>query len=250
MKKRISGKMKKLPSRVKRTPGVVAKAKPKRKQPRKNSAAKRLAMPAHIHPYGVTAHGDLDWHLAKHQKLMKKFPAERQEKVGRAYELAKERHADQVRHGGMPYIIHPVRIANILMSEWGVEDANVVAAALLHDVVEDTRTTVKEIKDEMGDEIGRLVDGLTMWKGSETYELYCKRVARGSDALRLIKCADVLDNLRSWHEIENSEVGLPRWWRRVNDYILPMADTTYPPAGMTIRSLLNDKWYLKMAEME
>lgn len=216
---------------------------------KKPAAGKRLAVPAHAHPYGLNLHRDLDWHTEKFQKSLKRLPADGQTSVTQAYNLARERHTDQVRQGGSPYIIHPIRIANILMSEWNVRNGDIVAAAILHDVVEDTATTIKEVKDLFGENIGKLVDGMTMWKGSETYELYCKRLARGSEQLRLIKCADVLDNLRSWHEIEALD-GLPRWWRQVNDQILPIADITYQPAAVTIRALLNDRWFLKMAKME
>ena len=117
MNKRITGKIKKRSGLAKRTPRGISKAKPKRKQPRKTSAVKRPAVPAHVHPYGAGAHTDLDWHLAKLQKLVKKFPAERQDQVSQAYKLARKRHGAQTRQGGSPYIIHPVRIANILMSD-------------------------------------------------------------------------------------------------------------------------------------
>lgn len=195
-------------------------------------------------------HRDLDWHTKKFQKLTRRLPEDGQRTVERALQVSKERHEGQTRLGGSPYIIHPLRIANILMGEWNVTDPSVVGAALLHDVVEDTQTTIKEVKDLFGDQIGKLVDGMTMWKGSETYEIYCRRVSRGPETLRLIKCADALDNLRSWHETDASPEGLTLWWRQVNDHVLPIADNTFPQAATTIRSLLQDRWFLRMANME
>lgn len=201
------------------------------------------------HPYGPERHPDLDWQSSKLHKSLQRLPEAERDTVKKALELARKRHEGQTRQGGSPYIIHPIRMANILMTEWGLRDADALAATMLHDVVEDTPTTIKEVKDVFGEAIGRLVDGMTMWKGSETYELYCKRLARGSETLRIIKCADVLDNLRSWHEVETFEA-FPRWWRQVNDWILPIADNTYEPAAASLRLLLNDGWFLKMAEME
>lgn len=216
----------------------------------KSAGRKSSGIPSHVHPYGANVHRDLDWHEKKFQKLTGRLPADGQKTVQRALDYSRDRHGSQQRYGGSPYIIHPLRISNILMSEWGVLNAAVIAAALLHDVVEDTQTTIKEIKDTFGDEIGKLVDGMTMWKGSETYELYCKRVARGPQNLRIIKCADVLDNLRSWHEVGETPDAMTRWWREVNGCVLPIADATEPQAAASIRALLEDRWYLKMAQMQ
>lgn len=81
------------------------------------------------------------------------------ETVKRAYDVAKEHHKNQLRQSGEPYIIHPIAVASIL-ADLGM-DSQSVAAALLHDTVEDTDVTKADIEREFGDEIAQLVDGVT-----------------------------------------------------------------------------------------
>lgn len=81
------------------------------------------------------------------------------ELLRRAYDLAKEAHQGQVRKTGAPYITHPLAVAKML-AETGL-DAPTLAAALLHDTVEDTHLTLAMIKDEFGAEIASLIDGVT-----------------------------------------------------------------------------------------
>ena len=97
------------------------------------------------------------------EKLMEQLPerytpADR-ELVIRAYHVAEEAHRDQKRHSGEPYINHCIAVANIL-SELKVP-AEVVAAGLLHDTVEDTSITLADIRSEFGDTVRLLVDGVT-----------------------------------------------------------------------------------------
>src|SRR6478735_2825716 len=69
--------------------------------------------------------------------------------IERAYAVAERAHSGQKRRSGEPYITHPVAVAQI------------IAAALLHDTVEDTEYTLDELRDQFGDEIAMLVDGVT-----------------------------------------------------------------------------------------
>lgn len=205
---------------------------------------------ADFYPYNPSKHDDFKWQQARFEKLLKGFDDVHQELIKKAFAFAKDRHCKMSRANGIPYIIHPVRIANILLDEWNETRPDIVAASLLHDVVEDTQTTVREIKDAFGDDVGKLIDGITMWKGSETPEVYLKRVARGPQGLRLIKCADVLDNLRSWHECPPELADkFPRWWRQAKDYVVPMAEKTHQPSAETIFAIIEDPWYLKKANM-
>jgi len=206
--------------------------------------------PDGIYPYDRGRHGDLVWHLAQFDRLLKKYTPEDQEVLKKALAFARERHEKQVRKDGSPFIIHPVRIASVISTEWSVRETPIVAAGLLHDVIEDTQTTIREVKDAFGDEISKLVDGMTMWPGSETPEVYLKRVARGPRQLRIIKCADVLDNLRSWPECEDDVPDrFSRWWRQAHDYALPMAEETMDVAAKRIREIVEDEWYLRKAHM-
>ena len=82
-----------------------------------------------------------------------------QERIRAAYQLAVEKHGDQKRSSGEPYIIHPLSVAAILVG-LGM-DSESVMAGLLHDVVEDTDCTVEELTQKFGKEVALLVDGVT-----------------------------------------------------------------------------------------
>jgi len=85
-------------------------------------------------------------------------PADR-ELIKRAYRVAEEAHYGQMRRSGKPYITHCLAVANILVDLY--VPATVVAAGLLHDTVEDTNVTLDDITRDFGDEIAKLVDGVT-----------------------------------------------------------------------------------------
>lgn len=84
---------------------------------------------------------------------------EEQKIIQHAYEYAKQAHGDQVRASGEPYITHPAEVAKILARLR--LDAPTIAAALLHDVAEDTTRTIKQIETEFGREVATLVEGVT-----------------------------------------------------------------------------------------
>lgn len=77
----------------------------------------------------------------------------------KAYLYAKEKHKNQLRKSGEPYIIHPLNVAYILAT-LGL-DTQTICAALLHDVVEDTEATYEDIKSQFGQEIAQIVEGVT-----------------------------------------------------------------------------------------
>ena len=79
--------------------------------------------------------------------------------IDRAYALAEKAHGGQRRRSGEPYICHPLSVASILV-ELGM-DSESIAAALMHDVAEDTPVTVAEIKQKFGPDVALLVDGVT-----------------------------------------------------------------------------------------
>lgn len=93
-------------------------------------------------------------------QLEKRFDAEGMRLVHEAYELARSAHSLQRRKSGEPYILHPLAVARIV----GVDleqDARMVAAALLHDVVEDTPYTLADITGRFGSEVAALVNVVT-----------------------------------------------------------------------------------------
>ena len=79
--------------------------------------------------------------------------------IKKAYDLARDAHKNQRRRSGEPYIMHPVAVAEILY-KLGMDNECIVGA-LLHDVVEDTKYDLDYIRQEFGDEVALLVDGVT-----------------------------------------------------------------------------------------
>ena len=86
------------------------------------------------------------------------------ELVKRAYQYASFLHRDQKRKSGEPYIVHPLSVAFILTS-FARADMNTICAALLHDAIEDTECTKEDIISSFGEEVYRLVDGVTKIRG-------------------------------------------------------------------------------------
>ena len=124
--------------------------------------------------------------------------------IERAYLVAKEGHAGQRRASGEPYILHPLNVAMIL-AELQLDDKT-IAAAILHDVVEDTIFTLDEMEDMFGREIALLIDGVTKIgqiyfksKEQQQIEAYRKLIIATAKDMRviLIKLADRLHNMRT-----------------------------------------------------
>src|SRR5437762_4154082 len=92
-------------------------------------------------------------------KLRKNRPSEDPWLVRRAYEIAAERHRAQLRRSGEPYLTHLLEVAHILADMR--LDATTLTAALLHDVIEDTEFPVSRIEERYGEEVARLVEGVT-----------------------------------------------------------------------------------------
>lgn len=119
----------------------------------------------------------------------------------RAAAFAAEKHREQRRKdvGASPYINHPLMLADILVNEAGVEDAVTIAAALLHDTLEDTATTLGEIEQFFGPEISDVVAEVTDDKSLPKAERKAHQVAsapKKSDRAKLVKLADKISNLR------------------------------------------------------
>ncbi|MBD8012517.1 MULTISPECIES: bifunctional (p)ppGpp synthetase/guanosine-3',5'-bis(diphosphate) 3'-pyrophosphohydrolase [Microbacterium] len=123
--------------------------------------------------------------------------------IERAYRVAREKHEGQFRQSGEPYITHPLAVAQIL-AELGL-GPRAIAAALLHDTVEDTGYALTELTAEFGDEVAMLVDGVTKldkvkYGESAQAETVRKMIVAMSKDIRvlLIKLADRLHNARTW----------------------------------------------------
>ena len=131
------------------------------------------------------------------------------ERIKKAVDFATKAHEGQKRKSGEPYIIHPKAVMETLL-EWGMDEDTAIAG-VLHDTVEDTGVTLEEIKQEFGESVAFLVDGVTKiskarqgMRDIDTYlpvtrdNLLRLLVATGSDIrVLIIKLADRLHNLRT-----------------------------------------------------
>ncbi|NLU73771.1 bifunctional (p)ppGpp synthetase/guanosine-3',5'-bis(diphosphate) 3'-pyrophosphohydrolase [Streptomyces sp. HNM0575] len=120
----------------------------------------------------------------------------------RAYVLAESSHRGQMRKSGDPYITHPLAVT-LLLAQLGAETTT-LTASLLHDTVEDTDVTLEQVREEFGDEVGYLVDGVTKlekvdYGAAAEPETFRKMlVATGNDVrVMSIKLADRLHNMRT-----------------------------------------------------
>lgn len=154
------------------------------------------------------------------------YPSGKFAEVERAFEVAGVAHEGQVRKSGDAYITHPVAVAQIL-AELGLNSETIIAA-LLHDTIEDTSYSLKQLKADFGDEIAALVDGVTkldklIYGPTAEAETVRKMVVAMSRDIRVlvIKLADRLHNARTWKFVsaENAE----RKARETLDIYAPLA---------------------------
>src|SRR6202051_4459348 len=142
-------------------------------------------------------------------KLRKNRPAEDPWMVRRAYEIAGERHRDQLRTSGEPYMTHLLEVAHILADMR--LDATTLTAAILHDAIEDTEYPVSRIEERFGAEVARLVEGVTkigrlnmMAPEARQAENVRKMLLAMVNDVRvvLVKLADRLHNMRTLEYLE------------------------------------------------
>ncbi len=115
--------------------------------------------------------------------------------------FAAHKHRDQRRKGAdaSPYINHPIAVANVLANEAGITDPTILAAALLHDTIEDTATTPQELEAEFGAQIAAVVAEVTDDKSlpkQERKRLQIEHAATLSEQAKLVKLADKICNVR------------------------------------------------------
>ena len=155
------------------------------------------ALPSEVRPEIVT-----------YEKLVEAIKASgkayNMEMIDKAYNMANDAHKGVCRRSGEPYICHPLAVARLVL-DLGM-DTESIAAALLHDVVEDTPTTIEQIKSSFGEEVALLVDGvtkLTKIQFSNIEELQAENLRKMLLAMSrdvrvmIIKLCDRLHNMRT-----------------------------------------------------
>ena len=139
--------------------------------------------------------------------LVKSYdPDADEDALNRTYVFAMKKHGAQLRTSGDPYYSHPVEVAGIL-TKFKLDSVSIIAG-LLHDTVEDTDTTVEEVRELFGDQVAQIVDGLTKLAkieqksaNNKQAENFRKLLLAMSEDIRvlLIKLADRLHNMRTLH---------------------------------------------------
>lgn len=134
--------------------------------------------------------------------VSQRFDERSLKKITRALEVAEDAHTGQTRDDDTPYILHPLRIAFFLLRELDIHDADILSAALLHDVAEDQeRFTPDYIEAEFGARVSSIVRTLTKPSDSaktreQINEVYFESLRYSDEDCKLIKLADKLDNIR------------------------------------------------------
>ncbi|PIZ57038.1 hypothetical protein COY23_01980 [bacterium (Candidatus Torokbacteria) CG_4_10_14_0_2_um_filter_35_8] len=172
---------------------------------------------------------DLDYQYQRLLKGIKDLP--NKDRIISALDLAKKAHAGQKRDEGQDYFIHPVRVANTLVSDLSIKDSDLIVAAILHDTVEDTDTTLQEIKGKFGEKVAYLVKKLTREKQDDEKEenkfaqKYKKfqELMKQSNKVRLLKACDLLDNLGSLPYRKDRGRRFFRHVREAREMYLPLA---------------------------
>ncbi len=164
-------------------------------------------------------------------ELVKSYdPDADEDALNRAYVFAMKKHGAQLRASGDPYYSHPIEVAGIL-TKFKLDSASIIAG-LLHDTVEDTDTTIDEIRSLFGEQVAQLVDGLTKLamielksKNDKQAENFRKLLLAMSEDIRvlLIKLADRLHNMRTLHFLQKPEKRA-RIARETLDIYAPLAE--------------------------
>jgi GTP diphosphokinase / guanosine-3',5'-bis(diphosphate) 3'-diphosphatase len=171
--------------------------------------------------------------------------------IKKAFTMSVEAHKDMRRKSGEPYIYHPLEVAQICVEEIGL-GATAIVCALLHDVVEDTNTTLKDIEKDFGKKVAQIIDGLTKIAGnfeqsqSAQAENFRKMLLTLSTDVRviLIKLADRLHNMRTLGSMaRNSQLKI------AHETIFIYAPLAHRLGLYNIKSELEDL-YLKYTEPE
>ncbi|HEY2411310.1 MAG TPA: HD domain-containing protein [Pirellulaceae bacterium] len=138
----------------------------------------------------------------------------------RAVSFAARQHDGQLRKDGKtPYVAHPVRVAFIVRHLFEVDDETAVTAALLHDLIEDTKTDYDEVAHEFGSAVAGVVAAVSKdgrLPHDEREATYDQQVAAASWQARLIKLADVYDNYCDSRDDKERARAAEKAWRAIH----------------------------------
>lgn len=206
------------------TPGPASPEAHRRKS-RPRIDLRRLGRAALLGPAARDRLPDAIGHVAEAHRAH--HPDANLEPLRRAYVLAESSHRGQMRKSGEPYITHPLAVT-LILAELGAETTT-LTASLLHDTVEDTEVTLDQVREEFGDEVCYLVDGVTKlekvdYGAAAEPETFRKMlVATGNDVrVMSIKLADRLHNMRTLGVMRPEKQA--RIAKVTRDVLIPLAE--------------------------
>lgn len=178
---------------------------------------------------------DLEYQEKRFLDNLNSLPGKGKKFVIKAYKVAERYHRGQERDEGGPYIIHCLRVTNDLIEKLGMTEKEVLAAALLHDTIEDTKLALNQVEKIFGRKVARLVANLSReHKGDTEGNKYQrklrkhKEIIRSDKDTRAIKTLDHLDNVRSWALIPKNHPSrdkFKRWFKEAKIMYIPLAET-------------------------
>jgi (p)ppGpp synthase/HD superfamily hydrolase len=195
----------------------------------------------------IAEFSDLDRQKKKLAALLEKCSLDDNNSITHALLMAEKAHEGQKRNDGTPFVIHPIRCAIMLMAELGVDDPDMISIALLHDVVEDTPTTLDEVQQQFGEQIATMVDHLTRPRPTDEREeekmerkaVKFKELMKQDADTRLVKCTDMVDNYRDcaiYADLPAVRIMIPRLLVEADRYGTPLAEMTDPRVAKAFRA--------------
>jgi len=160
--------------------------------------------------------------------LRRLLPAPACDAVAKAVEFATRYHGDQRRPTGVPYLEHLLEALEVLVRGAGVTDPDVLCAAVLHDVVEDTPCTLDDVRVAFGDRVAGLVGWVTKPEPEEgadrkaAKESYLKSLRHAPDDAVLVKLADRASNVQTLRNL--SPARQRAYYAQTVSYIMPLAE--------------------------
>ncbi len=170
-----------------------------------------------------------DWHTWQQTEpeLHRLLPDSTCDAVGRAVTFALRFHGDQRRPTGAPYVEHLLEALEVLVRGAGVSDPDVLCAAVLHDVVEDTPCTIAGVRAAFGDRVADLVGWVTIPEADDdadkkaVKEAYLKRLPDAPDDAILVKLADRASNVQTLRNLRPQKQR--EYYAQTVAYIMPLA---------------------------
>jgi guanosine-3',5'-bis(diphosphate) 3'-pyrophosphohydrolase len=187
---------------------------------------------------------DLDWQKRTLIGAITALPIKDKESIFKAISFAEQKHEGQFRtdESRSKYIIHPIRVAKILIEEAKVTDPAILIAGLLHDIIEDCNVSVAEIKKLFGNETADIVASLSknLFTSKEEYWLHFEDAPTN---VKLVKASDRLDNLQGL-----ADYGVTKTWPKdriegylaeTEKYILPIAKDAAPSLSKKLEEVMS-----------